>query len=69
MTSGGRYQISDDGRMLTVQGVSEDQDEGVFTCHASNEAGADSADITVSVQGEEGEGEGKEIEWKGERER
>ena len=49
LTSGGRYQISADGRVLTVQGVTEAQDEGVFTCHASNMAGNDSADITLSV--------------------
>ena len=47
--SGGRYQISSDGRVLTVQGVTETQDEGVFTCHASNIAGNDSADVTLSV--------------------
>ena len=49
LTSGGRYQISSDGRVLTVQGVVEAQDEGVFTCHASNLAGNDSADITLNV--------------------
>ena len=54
LTSGGRYQISGDGRVLTVQQVSEDEDEGMFTCHASNDAGSDSADIAVSVQGEGG---------------
>jgi hypothetical protein len=51
LTSGGRYQISLDGRVLTVQGVTEAQDEGEFTCHASNLVGNDSADITLSVQG------------------
>ena len=35
--------------MLTVQGVVEAQDEGMFTCHASNLAGNDSADITLNV--------------------
>ena len=49
LTSGGRYQISSDGRVLTVQGVTEAQDEGEFTCHASNMAGNDSADITLNV--------------------
>ena len=49
--SGGRYQISSDGRLLTVQGVTEAQDEGMFTCHASNIVGNDSATITLSVQG------------------
>ena len=51
LMSGGRYQISADGRVLTVQGVTEAQDEGMFTCHASNMAGNDSATITLSVQG------------------
>ena len=49
LTSGGRYQISSDGRVLTVQQVNEEQDEGVLTCHASNDAGSDSADIALSV--------------------
>ena len=49
LISGGRYQISSDGRVLTVQGVMEAQDEGMFTCHASNMAGNDSADITLNV--------------------
>ena len=53
LTSGGRYQISSDGRVLTVQGVTEAQDEGVFTCHASNLAGNDSADITLNVLSKE----------------
>ena len=64
MTPGGRYQISSDGRVLTVQQVNEEQDEGVFTCHASNDAGSDSADIAVSVQGEteeEGRGGGEKL--------
>ena len=51
LTSGGRYQISSDGRVLMVQGVIEAQDEGEFTCHASNVAGNDSATLTLSVQG------------------
>ena len=34
-----------------MQGVTEGQDEGVFTCHASNIAGNDSTMITLSVQG------------------
>ena len=37
--------------MLTVQGVTEAQDEGEFTCHASNLAGNNSATLTLSVQG------------------
>ena len=64
LTPGGRYQISSDGRVLTVQQVNEEQDEGVFTCHASNDAGSDSADIAVSVQGEteeEGRGGGEKL--------
>ena len=51
LTSGGQYQISSDGRVLTVQGVTEAQDEGMFTCLASNMAGNDSAMITLTVQG------------------
>ena len=51
LTSGGRYQISGNSSVLTVQQVTEVQDEGVFTCHASNEAGSDSATVTLSVQG------------------
>ena len=51
LMSGGRYRISSDGRVLTVQGVTEAQDEGEFTCHASNVAGNDSATLTLSVQG------------------
>ena len=51
LTSGGQYQISSDGRELMVQGVTEAQDEGEFTCHASNVAGNDSATIMLSVQG------------------
>ena len=58
LTSGGRYQISSDGRVLTVRQVNEEQDEGVFTCHASNNAGSNSADVAVSVQGKK-EGHGK----------
>ena len=53
LTSSGRYQISSDGRVLTVQGVTEAQDEGIFTCHASNLAGNDSADIAVNVLSEQ----------------
>ena len=51
LMSSGRYQISADGRVLTVRGVIEAQDEGVFTCHASSMAGNDSATVTLSVQG------------------
>ena len=51
LTSGGRYQIGSNGRMLTVQQVTEAQDEGTFVCNASNAAGYDSAIITLSVQG------------------
>lgn len=51
LTSGARYQISGSGSVLTVQQVTESQDEGVFTCHASNEAGNDTTAITLSVQG------------------
>ena len=51
LTSGGRYQISGNGSVLTVQQVNEAQDEGVFTCHASNSAGSDSDTVTLSVQG------------------
>ena len=49
LTSGGRYQISGNGSVLTVEQVTEAQDEGVFTCHASNEAGEDSATVTLNV--------------------
>ena len=51
LTSGGQYNISSDGRVLAVQGVTEAQDEGEFTCHASNVAGNDSATLMLSVQG------------------
>ena len=51
LMSGGQYQISLDGRVLIVQGVTEAQDEGEFTCHASNVAGNDSATIMLNVQG------------------
>ena len=49
LASGGQYQISGNGSVLTVQQVTEVQDEGVFTCHASNEAGDDSAYVTLNV--------------------
>ena len=51
LMTGGRYQISGNGSVLTVQQVNEAQDEGVFTCHASNSAGSDSDTVTLSVQG------------------
>ena len=49
LMSGGRYEISDTGAVLTVRQVTEAQDEGVFSCHASNPAGSDSASITLNV--------------------
>ena len=50
VTTDGRYQISGNGSVLTVQGVQE-TDEGEFMCHASNTAGEDSATYTLNVQG------------------
>ena len=50
VTTDGRYQISENGSVLTVQGVQE-TDEGEFMCHASNAAGVDSATISLNVIG------------------
>ena len=47
--SGARFQISADGRVLTVTAVAM-EDGGVYTCHASNAAGIDSTVVTLDVQ-------------------
>ncbi len=46
--SGSRYLISDDGMVLTISDVMQD-DVGVYTCHASNIAGEDSATVVLDV--------------------
>lgn len=47
--SGTRFQISPDGRVLTISAVTV-RDGGVYMCHASNSAGTDSATVTLDVQ-------------------
>ena len=49
LTSGSRFQISADGQVLTITDVREEEDEGVYICHASNSAGTDSATVTLNV--------------------
>ncbi len=49
--SGSRFQTSENGRVLTISAVRE-EDGGVYMCHASSTAGRDSATVTVDVQGE-----------------
>lgn len=51
LTTGGRFQISSDGRTLTVINV-EEGDEGVYMCQAFNEAGSDIDSVTLDVQGD-----------------
>ena len=46
--SGTRFQVSEGGRVLTISDARV-EDGGVYTCHASNSAGADSATVTVDV--------------------
>lgn len=51
MVSGARIQVSGDGGSLTVSLVRE-EDEGSYTCHASNSAGTSSDNVTLDVYGE-----------------
>lgn len=46
--SGSQFLISVDGRVLTLTSVTV-EDRGVYTCHASNTAGTDSATVTLDV--------------------
>ena len=49
VTTSARFQISADGGSLAVTSVRV-EDGGVYTCHASSPAGADSATVTLDVQ-------------------
>ena len=46
--SGSRFQVSGDGRVLTISEVTL-EDGGVYTCHASSVAGDDSAPVSLDV--------------------
>ena len=48
--AGPRFQVSADGRDLTVSGAIL-EDEGTYTCHASNIAGMDTDTVTLDVIG------------------
>ncbi len=48
--AGSRFQVSEDGRTLTISDVVE-QDEGTYVCLASNAAGDVSVDVMLEVQG------------------
>lgn len=49
LESGSRFQISLDGRVLTISDVGL-EDVGVYTCHASSIAGTASDTVTLDVQ-------------------
>lgn len=48
--SGSRFQISADGSMLTVQ-ATQLEDEGTYTCHASNPARTQMDIVTLNIIG------------------
>ena len=49
LESGSEFQISLDGRVLTISSV-DLEDVGVYTCHASSIAGTASAMVALDVQ-------------------
>ena len=50
VVSGSRIQVSGDGRTLTVS-LAREEDEGTYTCHASNYVGTSSDNVTLEVFG------------------
>lgn len=52
LVTSGRYLISSDRRTLSVLNAQQD-DDGVYMCHASSQVGSQSDSINLDVQGKE----------------